>query len=408
MNQIKCPSCNQEFTIDEANYAKIIDQVRSAEFNKEIHEKLAQAELRHQQELELKETRTKAELSEELAKKELLISQLQNELTNSDTKIELAKKEIQVQMQDQIATLRQERLELDSKLQLQASQKELEVAAVKKENEIQLRGKQEEIDRLKDFKARQNVKIMGESLEQHCEIEFETLRATAFANTSNRRIEFGKDNNASSGSKGDYIYREFDELGTEIISIMFEMKNEGDTTATKQKNENFFAELDKDRNKENCEYAVLVTMLEQENDLYNNGIRDVSHIYPKMYVIRPQFFIALIGLLRNAALNSLEYKNELTLTKQQSIDITNFEAELDAFRDSFGRNYDLASRKFNDAVEGINKTIRQLEKTRDALLSSENNLRIANDKAGKLTVKSLTKNNPTMEAKFRELSEGGD
>jgi hypothetical protein len=265
--------------------------------------------------------------------------------------------------------------------------------------ETQLKDRDEAIDRLRDMKAKLSTKMVGETLEQHCETEFNRIRATAFPTAY-----FEKDNDARSGSKGDYIFRDLDGAGTESVSIMFEMKNESDETATKKKNEDFLKELDKDRNEKNCEYAVLVSLLEPESELYNTGIVDVSHRYPKMYVIRPQFFIPMITLLRNAAQNSLQYKNELAIVKEQNIDITNFESELDAFKTGFARNYDLASRKFKTAIEEIDKTITHLQKTKDALLGSENNLRLANNKADDLTVKKLTKNNPTMAAKFAEIN----
>ncbi len=287
---------------------------------------------------------------------------------------------------------------MKSKLQLQEKEAELEKNSIKEKFDSEIKQKEETIAFYKDFKAKQSTKMVGESLEQHCEIEFNRLRMTAFQNA-----EFGKDNDAKTGSKGDYIYREYDENGTEIISIMFEMKNEGDETATKKKNEHFFKELDKDRNEKKCEYAILVTMLEADNELYNNGIIDVSYAYEKMYVIRPQFFIPIITLLRNAALNSLKYKQEVALMREQNIDITNFEEDLDMFKSAFAKNYNLASRKFKTAIDEIDKTITHLQKTKDALLSSENNLRLANNKAVDLTVKKLVKNNPTMKEKFAVL-----
>lgn len=287
---------------------------------------------------------------------------------------------------------------MKSKLQLQEKEAELEKNSIKEKFDSEIKQKEETIAFYKDFKAKQSTKMVGESLEQHCEIEFNRLRMTAFQNA-----EFGKDNDAKTGSKGDYIYREYDENGTEIISIMFEMKNEGDETATKKKNEHFFKELDKDRNEKKCEYAILVTMLEADNELYNNGIIDVSYAYEKMYVIRPQFFIPIITLLRNAALNSLKYKQEVALMREQNIDITNFEEDLDMFKSAFAKNYNLASRKFKTAIDEIDKTITHLQKTKDALLSSENNLRLANNKADDLTVKKLVKNNPTMKEKFAVL-----
>ena len=320
------------------------------------------------------------------------------ELFNKSKELDLIK--AQESLKAEIQKKDAELLKLKSSVEIDKKEFELEKTNLKKEHEIILKQKEEEISFYKDFKARQSTKMIGESLEQHCEYEFNNIRTTAFPNA-----KFYKDTISVGGSKGDFIFKEEDEFGNEILSIMFEMKNESDTTATKKKNEDFFKELDKDRNNKNCEYAVLVSLLESDNDLYNNGIVDVSYHYPKMYVVRPQFFIPIISLLRNASLNALKYKKELNLMKAQNIDITNFESELDAFKKAFGRNYELASRRFKEAIEGIDKTIAQLQKTKDALLSSENNLRLANDKVEDLTVKKLTKNNPTMKAKFDTLKE---
>ena len=567
MNQIICPGCSKAFTIDEASYAEILNQVRSKEFDQEIREKLTQAEAKHQKDLELEGVKAKNILSDELAKKELEISGLQSKIDKFDSEKELATKDVQATMQEQINELKdankklmndvkdvenkknleltekladkeraiaelnsklqskienfdnekelatkdvqasmQEQInelkdandklvadakdvesrnkleltkqladkeralvelnsqlqskienfdnekalatkdvqetmqkqinglkeanaeltnkveaveskknlemtekladkeraiaELNSQLTLQEKEDALEKTALKEKYELQLKQKEDEVAFYKDFKAKQNIKLLGESLEQHCEVEFNRLRMTAFPTAV-----FGKDNDATAGTKGDYIYREFDGNDVEVISIMFEMKNEADMTATKKKNEDFFAKLDKDRNEKGCEYAIIVSMLEQDNELYNNGIVDVSYAYPKMYVIRPQFFIPIITLLRNAALKSLEYKNQVELMRQQNIDVTNFEAELDDFRKGFARNYDLASRRFKEAIDGIDKTMNQLQKTKDALLSSENNLRLANNKADALTVKKLVRKSPTMKAKFDELRE---
>ncbi len=424
MHQIKCPHCSKEFTIDEASYADILNQVRTKEFNDEIHEKLDQIKSQHQSELALIEEKANNTLDKKIAEKEKELSELNNKIANFANEKELLKKDTEKAMLDQIAekekritelsakmqalesdkklelieansTKEKEIADLKSKLQLQEKETELEKSSIKEKYEIEIKQKEETIAFYKDFKAKQSTKMVGESLEQHCEIEFNRLRMTAFQNA-----EFGKDNDAKTGSKGDYIYREYDENGTEIISIMFEMKNEGDETATKKKNEHFFKELDKDRNEKKCEYAILVTMLEADNELYNNGIVDVSYAYDKMYVIRPQFFIPIITLLRNAAMNSLKYKQEVALMREQNIDITNFEEDLNAFKEGFARNYDLASRKFKTAIDEIDKTITHLQKTKDALLSSENNLRLANNKADDLTVKKLVKNNPTMKEKF--------
>ena len=326
------------------------------------------------------------------------IAEKEKRITELSAKMQALESDKKLELIEANTTKEKEIADLKSKLQLQEKETELEKNSIKEKYEIEIKQKEETIAFYKDFKAKQSTKMVGESLEQHCEIEFNRLRMTAFQNA-----EFGKDNDAKTGSKGDYIYREYDENGTEIISIMFEMKNEGDETATKKKNEHFFKELDKDRNEKKCEYAILVTMLEADNELYNNGIVDVSYAYDKMYVIRPQFFIPIITLLRNAAMNSLKYKQEVALMREQNIDITNFEEDLNAFKEGFARNYDLASRKFKTAIDEIDKTITHLQKTKDALLSSENNLRLANNKADDLTVKKLVKNNPTLKEKFEDV-----
>ena len=427
MHQIKCPHCGKEFTIDEASYADILNQVRTKEFNDEIHEKLKQLKKQHQSELELIEEKANNVLEKKVAEKEKELKELNNKIANFANEKEILKKDTERAMLDQISEKEKKIVELGSKLQALESNKKLELIesstikekeiadlkaklqlrekeaeleknSIKEKYEIEIKQKDETIAFYKDFKAKQSTKMIGESLEQHCEIEFNRLRMTAFQNA-----EFGKDNDAKTGSKGDYIYREYDKSGTEIISIMFEMKNEGDETATKKKNEHFFKELDKDRNEKKCEYAILVSMLEADNELYNNGIVDVSYAYDKMYVIRPQFFIPIITLLRNAAMNSLKYKQEVALMREQNIDITNFEEDLNAFKEGFARNYDLASRKFKVAIDEIDKTITHLQKTKDALLSSENNLRLANNKADDLTVKKLVRGNPTMKDKFENL-----
>lgn len=427
MHQIKCPHCGKEFTIDEASYADILNQVRTKEFNDEIHEKLKQLKKQHQSELELIEEKANNALEKKVSEKEKELKELNNKIANFANEKEILKKDTERAMLDQISekekkiaelgskmqalesnkkleliessTIKEKEIaDLKAKLQLREKEAELEKNSIKEKYEIEIKQKDETIAFYKDFKAKQSTKMIGESLEQHCEIEFNRLRMTAFQNA-----EFGKDNDAKTGSKGDYIYREYDKSGTEIISIMFEMKNEGDETATKKKNEHFFKELDKDRNEKKCEYAILVSMLEADNELYNNGIVDVSYAYDKMYVIRPQFFIPIITLLRNAAMNSLKYKQEVALMREQNIDITNFEEDLNAFKEGFARNYDLASRKFKAAIDEIEKTITHLQKTKDALLSSENNLRLANNKAEDLTVKKLIKNNPTMKEKFKNV-----
>lgn len=326
------------------------------------------------------------------------ISEKEKKIAELGSKMQALESNKKLELIESSTIKEKEIADLKAKLQLREKEAELEKNSIKEKYEIEIKQKDETIAFYKDFKAKQSTKMIGESLEQHCEIEFNRLRMTAFQNA-----EFGKDNDAKTGSKGDYIYREYDKSGTEIISIMFEMKNEGDETATKKKNEHFFKELDKDRNEKKCEYAILVSMLEADNELYNNGIVDVSYAYDKMYVIRPQFFIPIITLLRNAAMNSLKYKQEVALMREQNIDITNFEEDLNAFKEGFARNYDLASRKFKVAIDEIDKTITHLQKTKDALLSSENNLRLANNKADDLTVKKLVRGNPTMKDKFENL-----
>lgn len=427
MNQIKCPHCGKEFTIDESSYAEILNQIRTKEFNEEIHEKLDQIKKQHQGEIKLWEEKSNNLLDKKIAEKEKSIIELNSKITNFANEKELLKKDTEKNMLDQIAekekiiselnakmqmiendkklelieanTIKEKEItDLKTQLQLQEKETKLEKNSIKENYENEIKQKDETIAFYKDFKAKQSTKMIGESLEQHCETEFMRLRSTAFQNA-----EFGKDNDAKTGSKGDYIYREFDENGTEIISIMFEMKNENDETATKKKNEHFFKELNKDRNEKNCEYAILVTMLEADNELYNDGIVDVSYAFEKMYVVRPQFFIPIITLLRNAAMNSLKYKQEIALMREQNIDITHFEEDLNTFKEGFARNYDLASRKFKTAIDEIDKTITHLQKTKDALLSSENNLRLANNKADDLTVKKLVKSNPTMKEKFENI-----
>jgi len=382
MNDIICPNCNKAFKIDEAGYADIINQVRNKEFDAALHERLAAAELEKTNALELE--RTKAEVE---------IARLKAEIEARATAEKLA-------INEATAALEKERDALKSELRIKSTEQELNEASLKQNFEVELKAKDEQIEYYKDLKVKLSTKMVGETLEQHCEIQFNQLRATGFASAY-----FEKDSDSRSGSKGDYIFKDFDELGNEYVSIMFEMKNESDTTATKKKNEDFFKELDKDRNEKGCEYAVLVSLLESDNELYNAGIVDVSHRYPKMYVVRPQFFIPIITLLRNASQHSLEYKQELARIKEQNIDVTNFEAELEDFKAAFGKNYRLYSDKFKNAIEEINKSIDHLEKTRDALVGAERNLRLANDKAEDLTVKRLTRGNPTMIAKFQAASE---
>ena len=368
----------------------------------ELQQKIQTLQQEKESAAKLAEAHAKSASQNDVAKKDAEIAELRARLQATATEKQLAVTEVASKLEKErdvlLRSLEKERDELANNLKSKEAEQQLLASNLKQKYENELKSKDEMIAYYKDMKARLSTKMVGETLEQHCEIEFEKLRATAF-----QRAEFGKDNDASSGSKGDYIYRETDEHGTEIISIMFEMKNENETTSTKKRNDDFLKELDKDRREKKCEYAVLVSLLEADNDLYNNGIVDKSHAYEKMYVIRPQFFIPMITLLRNAAFNSLKYKQELALVREQNIDITNFEESMETFKQGFSRNYDLASRKFSDAIDGIDKTIKQLEKTKQALLSSENNLRLANDKAQDLTIKKLTRNNPTMAEKFSEL-----
>ena len=439
MNEIKCPHCQTVFTIDENSYADIVSQVRNKEFAEDVHKQLEFAKKQFETEKALAKEQEKRLYDEERANFEQKILSLELALKNADVKEEknvqealhqkekefnalqaeldqlkqqLQFKEVELSQKFQEDLHAKERtiLELKQEKELQQKEQEVQQTALKEKYELELRSKKnqfelelkakdEAIAFYKDFKAKQSTKMVGESLEQHCEIEFNRLRMTAFP-----RAEFGKDNDAKTGSKGDYIYREYDENGIEILSIMFEMKNENDETATKKKNEHFFKELDKDRHEKQCEYAILVSLLEADNELYNTGIVDVSYQYPKMYVVRPQFFIPIITLLRNAALNSLQYKQELAMMRDQHIDITHFEEDLETFKKGFARNYELASKKFQSAIDEIDKTIKSLEKTKAALLSSENNLRLANNKAEDLTVKKLVKNNPTMKQRFEELN----
>lgn len=362
MNEIICPHCEKAFKIDEAGYADILKQIRNKEFDKELHEKLAAAEQEKKSALSLAE-------AENETKRLKLVADKETEIAGLKSKIE------------------------KSELQKQISESDL-----RKSLEDQIKDRDNQIERLKDLKLQLSTKMLGETLEQHCEVEFNRIRATAFP-----KAYFEKDNDAKTGSKGDYIFRDKDEADNEIVSIMFEMKNEGDDTKTKKKNEDFLKELDKDRTEKGCEYAVLVSMLEPESELYNVGIVDVSHKYPKMYVVRPQFFIQMITLLRNAALNAMEYKAELALVRAQNVDVTDFEEKLEEFQTGFARNYDLASRKFQTAIEEIDKSIDHLQKTKAALLSTDNNLRIANDKAQDISIKKLTRGNPTMAQKFEDL-----
>ncbi len=462
MNEIICPHCNTAFAVDEAGYASIVQQVRNAEFEEEIHKRLELAEKDKAsavalakseadkaaeqtvaaKDIEIRELKAKLEagdIAKQLAIQEALgtVEKERDELKNSLEKVKqenqsaskvadanyskslaetVAAKDAEIQdlkskleagentkklaIAEAVGLVEKERDELKGGLEKAALEKELSEKSLKDKYETQIKDRDHAIERLKDMKARLSTKMVGETLEQHCETEFNRIRSTAFP-----LAYFEKDNDASSGSKGDYIFRDFDDADTEIVSIMFEMKNESDTTTTKKKNEDFLKELDKDRTEKGCEYAVLVSLLEPDSDLYNSGIIDVFHRYPRMYVIRPQFFIPMITLLRNAAMKSLEYKSELALFRAQNIDITNFESDLEKFKTAFGKNYDLASRKFQTAIDEIDKSINHLQKTKDALLGTDRNLRLANDKAQDVTIKKLTRENPTMAEKFKEIED---
>lgn len=426
MNEIKCPNCGKTFSLDEAGYAEILNQVRNEAFEKALNERLALAEQDKRTAIELAEAKIANEMEKITSLKNMEIERLQAELKSSselvkatvtgELKDEASKKDAeiarlheelksadiskQLALKEALNAIEKERDDLKRDIEAKEAEKRLLETALKEKYETQIKDRDDTIERLKDMRAKLSTKMVGETLEQHCEIEFDKIRSAAFPSAY-----FEKDNDARTGSKGDFIFREADSNGVEFISIMFEMKNESDETATKKKNEDFFRELDKDRNEKGCEYAVLVSLLEPNNELYNGGIVDVSYRYPKMYVIRPQFFIPMITLLRNAAQNSLKYKQELALIKAQDIDIANFENELDNFKEAFGRNYDLASRKFQTAIDEIDKSIDHLQKTKEALLGTDRNLRLANDKAQDVTIKKLTKGNPTMAEKFAELKE---
>ena len=388
--ELKCPHCGKLFSIDESEYIELLSQVRNQEFDKELASRIHQLEESKQKEKELLQAKLESEKKENIAKLREEIFKLQNELKQSKTEKEYA-------IKDAVSEKEKEILSLRSNIQLKEKENELQLRNIKSQYEDKLKGKEEEVAYYKDLKTRMSTKLVGETLEQHCQNEFNRLRMTAFPNAY-----FEKDNDASSGSKGDFIYREYDENNIEIISIMFEMKNENDTTATKDKNEDFLKELDKDRKEKNCEYAVLVSMLEADSEFYNAGIVDVSYRHDKMYVVRPQCFIPIITLLRNAAINSMQYKQELAVIKAQNIDVTNFEDKLEDFKEKFGKNYLLANERFSKAVEEIDKTIDHLNKVRDNLLNADRNLRLANDKAQELTVKKLTHNNPTMKTLFED------
>ena len=460
MQDISCPHCGKAFKIDETGYADILKQVRDKDFEQQIHNRLELAEKEKLNAVELAKTqvinerqateaakdakiqellgklgtletesklavsearsalqRERDQLANELAQARLdkeaavalskanLLNELQQSAASKDSEIQSLKAKLdatvdkqQLAITEAVHTLERERDELKSSLKQAELEKQLAEKSLKDKYETQIKDRDDAIERLRDMKARLSTKMVGETLEQHCETEFNRIRATAFP-----RAYFEKDNDSRTGSKGDYIFKDSDESGTEIVSIMFEMKNESDKTATKSKNEDFLKELDKDRSEKGCEYAILVSMLEPDSELYNTGIVDVFHRYPKMYVIRPQFFIPIITLLRNAAMNSLKYKSELALIKEQNIDITNFESQLEQFKSTFGRNFELFSEKLQLAIKEIDKSIDHLQKTKDALISSDRNLRLANDKAQDVTIKKLTKGNPTMAIKFEEL-----
>ncbi len=461
MHEIICPHCSKAFKIDEAGYADILKQVRDNEFEQQLHERLelaekekknavelAKSEVSHEMQkttsaknTEIQELKAKLEAGEVLQKlavtealsvvekqRDVLTNKLEKEKQDSEAAAKLAeakytndvnetaaKKDAEIQklnakldsnevarklaVTEAVSVVEKERDELKSGLKQSELEMQLSEKSLKDKYETQIKDRDDEIERIRDMKARLSTKMIGETLEQHCETEFNRIRSTAFP-----RAYFEKDNDASTGSKGDYIFRDSDESETEIVSIMFEMKNESDTTTTKKKNEDFLKELDKDRKQKNCEYAVLVSLLESDSELYNSGIVDVFHRYPKMYVIRPQFFLTIITLLRNAAMKSLEYKTELALVKAQNVDVTSFENDLDKFKTAFAKNYDLASRKFETAIDEIDKSIDHLQKTKDALLGTDRNLRLANNKAQDVTIKKLTRRNPTMAAKFDELN----
>ena len=415
MKEIKCPKCGEVFQVDESGYAAIVKQVRDKEFEKELADRKARFDAEKQAAVKIAQAQTLQQMSEEISalKQQLAASQsklkAQTEAQESQLKAQLAAQEnaqrletlnLVTQKEKELAQKEREIDLLSGKIETFKQESLLREQGIKDGYEERLRLKEEQIAYYRDFKARQSTKMVGESLEQHCEIEFNRLRATGFQNAY-----FEKDNDARSGSKGDYIYREFDDQQIEFISIMFEMKNEMDETATKKKNEDFLKELDKDRREKNCEYAVLVSLLEPDSELYNSGIVDMSHRYPKMYVIRPQFFIPMITLLRNAAQNALQYRQELAVIRSQNVDISRFEDDMNDFKEKFSRNFRIASERFQKAIDEIDKTIDHLQKTKEALLSSENNLRLANNKAEDLTIKRLTRNNPTMKAKFEQLAE---
>ena len=398
MQEIKCPKCGEIFKVDDSGYAAIVKQVRDEEFSKELESREIQFESEKDKALKIAKLESEKEFNQKLEKKEEEIRELKNKIESfsKDKEIEITK--LLADKDAELTERKSQIAELKNEMAMTEKECQLKEQSIKEQYEQKLRFKDEEIDRYKDFKAKLSTKMLGETLEQHCEQSFEQLRATGF-----KSAYFGKDNDAKTGSKGDYIYRDYDSNGTELISIMFEMKNEADTTTTKKKNTDFLKELDKDRREKKCEYAVLVSMLEADNELYNGGIVDMSHYYEKMYVIRPQFFIPMITILRNASLNSLEYKHELERVRNQNIDVSNFENALIDVKEKIFRNYEIADKKFKTAIDEIDKSISHLLKIKDALISSGNNLRLASSKADDLSIKKLTKDNPTMKAKFDAL-----
>ncbi len=429
MNEIKCPNCGEKFTVNETDYLNIVNQIKTEEFNKEIHSRLQLLQKEKENEIKLlknnyhndlekkaneskleietlksklilEETKSQSEINNKLSESKLEIEKLKAIISNNENEKTLILKEQEIKRKDKSNELEQIINNLKTEINSSKINTELQLKNIKENYETKIKEKEETINYYKDLKTKLSTKMLGETLEKHCEIEFNRLRATGF-----QKAYFEKDNDSKTGSKGDYIFKESTDEGIEFISIMFEMKNEMDTTQTKKRNIDFLKELDKDRNEKNCEYAILVSLLESDDELYNTGIVDCSHIYPKMYVIRPQFFIPIITLLRNAALKSVDYKNQLQELKNQNIDISNFENEMNDFKDKFSRNYNLASEKFKTAIKEIDETIKHLEKTKQNLLSSENNLRLANDKAQDLSIKKITKNNPTMKEKFENLKE---
>ncbi len=411
MHEIKCPKCGEIFQVDESGYAELLSQVRNEAFEEELHKRAMELENKNKNDIKMAQMEQEKSFNAALtnkdkaiADKDMQIQQLKNKIEMNDSEKKLAITEA-VNSKDKILAEKEaEIIKLKSLIDNQKNESALKEKSIEENYKNQLKLKDDQIEYYKDFKARQSTKMVGESLEQHCQIQFNSIRMTAFPNAY-----FEKDNEVSaSGSKGDFIFRETDPEGTEFISIMFEMKNEMDTTATKHKNEDFFKELDKDRQEKGCEYAVLVSLLESDNELYNNGIVDVSYKYPKMYVIRPQFFIPMITLLRNAALNSLQYQKELEVVRNQQLDLVNFESNMQEFKDAFGRNYRLASEKYQTAIDEIDKTIDHLEKVKKALMSSENNLRLANDKAEDLSIKKLTKNAPSVRQMFDDIKKDED